>query len=139
MPRPPLLLALQEIQARQEQTCSLSPAGTWHHNEPGHTQAKAAVQQGDTSNLHMAPCSSQQGERRSLRKAHWHAWHACQSHQRQKAQPIVQAQAGYRSISFLGADRFNALPESLRTNHIPNSFRQELNNFINIGHPVRRP
>ena len=53
--------------------------------------------------------------------------------------PIVQAQAGYRSISFLGADRFNALPESLRTNHIPNSFRQELNNFIHLGHPVRRP
>ena len=52
---------------------------------------------------------------------------------------IVQAQAGYKSISFLGADRFNALPESLRTNHIPNSFRQELNKFIHLGHPVRRP
>ena len=53
--------------------------------------------------------------------------------------PIVQTQAGYRSISFLGADRFNALPESLCTNHIPNSFRQEHNNFIHLGHPVRRP
>ena len=53
--------------------------------------------------------------------------------------PIVQTQAGYKSISFLGADRFNALPESLRTNHIPYSFRRELNKFIHLGHPVRRP
>ena len=29
--------------------------------------------------------------------------------------PIVQSQAGSKSISFLGADRFNALPESLPT------------------------
>ena len=40
---PPPPLAQQETQAQQEQTCSLSHAGTLHHNAPGQTQGGSAA------------------------------------------------------------------------------------------------
>ena len=51
--------------------------------------------------------------------------------------PHARLYFGYHSVSYLGADRWNALPAAIRTISLPAAFRSAI--FTWLGHPVRRP
>ena len=51
--------------------------------------------------------------------------------------PHARLSFGYHSVSYLGADRWNALPAAIRTISLLAAFRSAI--FTWLGHPVRRP
>ena len=51
--------------------------------------------------------------------------------------PLVSRRYGLYSPSFLGSDRWNALPADIRTISLLRNFRSSIQQFI--GYPVKRP